>query len=70
MNRPQIHENSGATKLMFPQEARLRNFTLMHQIQQLIWHIQYIVRSGVELENVQTYENTLNQIYIGKFQLC
>ena len=27
MYRPQIHENNGATKLMFPQEARLRNFT-------------------------------------------
>jgi DNA-directed RNA polymerase beta subunit len=25
--RPQIHENNGAIKLMFPQEARLRNFT-------------------------------------------
>ena len=25
--RPQIHENNGATKVMFPQEARLRNFT-------------------------------------------
>ena len=25
--RPQIHENNGATKLMFPQEARNRNFT-------------------------------------------
>ena len=27
LHRPQIHENNGATKLMFPQEARLRNFT-------------------------------------------
>ena len=27
IHRPQIHENNGATKLMFPQEARLRNFT-------------------------------------------
>ena len=27
IQRPQIHENNGATKLMFPQEARLRNFT-------------------------------------------
>ena len=27
MSRAQIHENNGATKLMFPQEARLRNFT-------------------------------------------
>ena len=25
--RPQIHENNGATKLMYPSEARLRNFT-------------------------------------------
>ena len=25
--RPQIHENNGATKLMYPHEARLRNFT-------------------------------------------
>ena len=25
--RPQIHENNGAMKLMFPHEARLRNFT-------------------------------------------
>ena len=33
--RPQIHENNGATKLMFPQEARLRNFT-MHHHKQLI----------------------------------
>ena len=24
--RPQIHENNGAIKLMFPQEVRLRNF--------------------------------------------
>ena len=24
---PQIHENNGATKTMFPQEAKLRNFT-------------------------------------------
>jgi len=27
VHRPQIHENNGATKLMFPNEARLRNFT-------------------------------------------
>ena len=27
IHRPQIHENNGATKIMFPQEARFRNFT-------------------------------------------
>ena len=26
-NRPMIHENDGSTKLMFPQEARLRNIS-------------------------------------------
>ena len=25
--RPEIHENNGSTKLMFPSDARLRNFT-------------------------------------------
>ena len=25
--RPQIYENNGSTKIMFPQEARLRNFS-------------------------------------------
>jgi DNA-directed RNA polymerase II subunit RPB2 len=68
MNRPQIHENSGATKLMFPQEARLRNFTYASNTT-IDLHIQYIVRTGPELENVQTYENTLNQIYIGKIPI-
>ena len=27
LHRPQIYENNGATKMMMPQEARLRNFT-------------------------------------------
>ena len=27
IHRPQIHENNGAKKIMFPQEARLRNMT-------------------------------------------
>ena len=29
--RPQIHENNGATKLMYPQVARLRNFIRIMQ---------------------------------------
>ena len=41
---PQIHENNGATKIMLPQEARIRNFTYAsNAIVDL--HIEYIVRN-------------------------
>ena len=40
--RPQIHENNGATKLMFPQEARLRNFTYASNMT-IDLNIKYIV---------------------------
>ena len=51
--RPQIHENNGAIKLMFPQEARLRNFTYAASMTVDI-NIKYIIRTGKELENTQT----------------
>ena len=47
--RPQIHENNGASKLMFPQEARLRNFTYASMMT-IDLNIKYIVRSGPNLE--------------------
>ena len=50
--RPQIHENNGATKLMFPQEARLRGFTYASDMT-IDLGIDYIVRSGEQLENTQ-----------------
>ena len=43
--RPQIHENNGATKLMFPNESRLRNFTYSSSTLIDI-KIKYIIRSG------------------------
>ena len=43
--RPQIHENNGATKLMFPQEARLRNFTYASS-QTIDINLQIIKRYG------------------------
>ena len=66
--RPQIHENNGAIKLMFPQEARLRNFTYASNMTVDI-NIKYIVRNGKELENVQTFHKTLNKIHIGKMPI-
>ena len=66
--RPQIHENNGATKLMFPQEARLRNFTYASAMTIDI-NIKFIIRNGPNLENIQTLYKNLPQIHIGKLPI-
>ena len=66
--RPQIHENNGASKLMFPQEARLRNFTYASMMT-IDLNIKYIVRGGPKLENSQTFYKTLPNIHIGKLPI-
>jgi DNA-directed RNA polymerase beta subunit len=66
--RPQIHENNGATKLMFPQEARLRNFTYA-SVMTVDINIKYVVRSGKELENIQIFHKVLSKIHIGKLPI-
>ena len=68
MYRPQIHENNGAIKLMFPQEARLRNFTYSSAIT-VDMNIKYVVRTGKDLENCQTVYKTLPKIHIGKLPI-
>ncbi len=68
IHRPQIHENNGATKLMFPQEARLRNFTYSSTMTMDI-NIKYIARNGDNLENCETFHKTLPQIHIGKLPI-
>ena len=65
---PQIHENNGATKLMFPQEARLRNFTYASS-QTIDIGLQIIKRSGENLENVETLYKNLPRIHIGKLPI-
>lgn len=66
--RPQIHENNGAVKLMFPQEARLRNFT--YSSSTLIdLNIKYIIRTGENLENVQTINKVMRKIHLGKIPI-
>ena len=66
--RPQIHENNGAIKLMFPQEARLRNFTYASATTIDI-NIKYIVRNGPNLENTQTFYKTVPKVQIGKLPI-
>ena len=66
--RPQIHENNGATKLMFPQEVRSRNFTYASAMTVDI-QVKFVVRNGEQLENVQTFYKTLPNIHIGKMPI-
>ena len=66
--RPQIHENNGAVKLMFPHEARLRNFTYASAMTIDI-NIKYIVRTGANLENVQTFYKIIPKNHIGKLPI-
>ena len=66
--RPQIHENNGATKLMFPHEARLRNFTYASNMT-LDMNIKYVVRTGASLESERTFYKTLPKIHIGKLPI-
>ncbi len=66
--RPQIHENNGATKLMFPNESRLRNFTYSSTTLIDI-KIKYIIRTGDNLENESYIHNTIPKIHIGKLPI-
>ena len=66
--RPQIHENNGATKLMFPHEARSRNFTYGGMMN-IDVNIKYIVNSGDNLEKSQTIIKTIPKINIGKLPI-
>ena len=66
--RPQIHENNGAIKLMFPQEARLRNFTYSGTMT-IDMNIKIVVRDGENLENIHTHYKTIPEIHIGKMPI-
>ena len=68
IHHPQIHENNGATKLMFPQEARLRNFTYASPMTVDI-NIKYITRSGPNLDFEETSNKIISQIHIGKLPI-
>ena len=68
IHRSQIHENNGATKLMFPQEARLRNFTYS-SVMTLDMNIKYIVRSGDKCESEQMFYKNIPGVHIGKLPI-
>ena len=63
---PQIHENNGATKMMLPLEARLRNFTYASTMTIDI-RVEYIIRNS---ENEPTViKKFLPKINIGKMPI-
>jgi DNA-directed RNA polymerase II subunit RPB2 len=65
---PQIHENNGATKMMLPQEARIRNFTYASTMN-IDLNIQYIIRNTENMENPKIIEKILPKINIGKLPI-
>lgn len=65
---PQIHENNGATKLMLPQEARLRNFTYASTMT-VDLQIQYVIRNTDKMDAPTIINKTLPKINIGKMPI-
>ena len=53
---------------MFPQEARLRNFTYASNMT-ITMNIKYSIRTGKNLENIQTIYKVLPKIHIGKIPI-
>lgn len=65
---PQIHENNGATKLMLPQEAKLRNFTYSSTMT-VDLDIQYVIRNTEKMDSPKIINKKLPKINIGKMPI-
>jgi DNA-directed RNA polymerase II subunit RPB2 len=68
LHPPQIHENNGATKTMFPHEAKLRNFTYASTMTVDI-NIDYVVRNTETMEQPKVFTKILPKINIGKMPI-
>jgi DNA-directed RNA polymerase II subunit RPB2 len=66
--RPEIHENNGATKLMFPNDARLRNFTYTSNFT-LDLNITYVINKGDNMEQEERKHVKLSKIQFGKIPI-
>ena len=65
---PQIHENNGATKIMLPDEAKLRNFTYASTMA-VDLNIKYTIRNSESMDNPKVIMKTLPKINIGKMPI-
>ena len=68
MYPPQIHENNGATKMMLPQEAKLRNFTYASTMT-VDLDIQYVIRNTEKMDSPKIINKTIPKINIGKMPI-
>jgi DNA-directed RNA polymerase beta subunit len=68
MYPPQIHENNGATKMMLPQEAKLRNFSYA-SVMTVDVHVQYVVRNTEAMDTTQVIERVIPKVNIGKMPI-
>lgn len=68
IHRPQVYENNGATKILFPQEARIRNFTYAGSMT-LDLNIKYIVKNGEDYKNTLIFNKVIKNINIGKMPI-
>ena len=68
LHPPQIHENNGATKIMFPQEAKLRNFTYASTMT-VDLDIKYIIRDTENMDKPKIINKVLPKINIGKMPI-
>ena len=66
--RPQTYENNGATKTMFPCEARLRNMTYA-SVMTIDLNIKIIRRYGEMLKECEIKHKILPKIHIGKIPI-
>ena len=66
--RPEIHENNGATKLMFPNDARLRNFTYNSNMT-LDLNIEYVIWKGENMDIEERKHVKLAKIQFGKIPI-
>ena len=68
LHRPQIHENNGATKVMFPNDARLRNFTYAASLLIDI-NIKIIVNKGDNSDSKHVINKKLEKVHLGKIPI-
>ena len=68
LSPPQIHENNGATKIMLPDEAKLRNFTYASNMG-IDLNIKYTIRNSETMDNPRIIYKTLPKINIGKMPI-
>ena len=65
---PQIHENNGATKMMLPQEAKIRNFTYASTMTVDV-NIKYVIQNTMSMDSPKIIEKVLPKIIIGKLPI-